>query len=382
MSKLEHLEGNLWRRRGRKGLTHWYRRRGSLKTGEMLDVRRSLGAEYDRARAEAKRLDALSLDEVQADKPDQRPETLGAYLGWYEKHLRDDLKYRGWMTPGYNLRPLLAFVGDRTIREIERGDIERFLMWRKQQVRPTTVRSTLRDVKRLFEVAVERGDLEKNPAAKIRVQAGSPLPKDVPEEAEVARLLSVLCVEAPRLYPLVMVLIGTGCRLGEALTLNWADVDMARGSLVLHRTKVQDALRMKLIGALKDALWEVWTAKGMPKAGLVFSYANGKSWSRHGVYSQFKRIACKLGWAWLSLKTFRRLAATHVVEATGNLRMAQMLLGHKSAQTTEMYLGRGEQARQRAVETMAGFLEGVTQKELGARLGTRASQGESTKLKS
>ena len=66
----------------------------------------------------------------------------------------------------------------------------------------------------------------------------------------------------------------------------------------------------------------------------------------------------------------RRTAATHVVESTGSIRNAQMLLGHTSAQTTEMYLGRGEKARETALETMAGYLEGATEVKVGPKMGT------------
>jgi site-specific recombinase XerD len=59
---------------------------------------------------------------------------------------------------------------------------------------------------------------------------------------------------------------------------------------------------------------------------------------------------------WMSLKTFRKLAATHAVESTGNMRVARMLLGRTSVRTTEMYLGREDGARARGVEAMAGYL--------------------------
>ena len=211
-----------------------------------------------------------------------------------------------------------------------------------------------------------------NPAATVRPVAAKPLPVKLPTAEEVSRLLGHLKLRKPYLYSLGLMLIGTGCRLGEAVALRWSDVDLARGTLVLRRRKVQDALAMVLVGPLKDVLWEAWTAQGMPKEGLVFLDPQGGPLNRFAVYNVFKRVTRKLGMPWLALKTFRKLAATQVAESTGDVRMAQMLLGHETVTTTERYLGRGEQARTKALHTMAGWLTDILGTAVGTKVGTGA----------
>jgi len=141
------------------------------------------------------------------------------------------------------------------------------------------------------------------------------------------------------------------------LGLTWADVDMTRDTLILRRSKVQDALTFELKGPLKDALGGAWSEAGMPVQGLVFPSRDGKPLTRTGVLTVFKREVTALGWPWLCLRTFRKVAATAVVEATGDIRKAQHLLGHSSQRTTEAYLGRGEQARAEASGVMARYLD-------------------------
>ena len=310
----------------------------------------------------------------------RREATLAEFIEWYVGHIRDERKLHGWKTQAVNLRQFLRQVGDRPLRGITRYDVETFLMVRKRKVRPTTAKSNLRDVKRLLTVAVERGYLEVNPGLTVKAGPAKPLPVRLPTAEEVERLLIYLKSREPNLYPLAVVLVGTGCRLGEALAMDWADVDLARGVLVLRRRKVQDVLTMQLVGPLKAVLWEWWASRQMPKKGLVFgAWSNeGAALSRHTTCAAFKRCAAALGLPWLTLRTFRKLAATTAAEATGDTRVAQMLLGHASLQTTEMYLGRGQQARERGVVVMAEFLGKVVgDRKVGTKVGTTAEVASS-----
>jgi len=55
---------------------------------------------------------------------------------------------------------------------------------------------------------------------------------------------------------------------------------------------------------------------------------------------------------WLTLKTFRKLAATWVMQGTRDIRAAQMLLGHTDIRTTQGYLGGGAESRATAVKAI------------------------------
>jgi hypothetical protein len=58
------------------------------------------------------------------------------------------------------------------------------------------------------------------------------------------------------------------------------------------------------------------------------------------------------------------------VERTGSVRAAQMLLGHTSSRTTELYLGRGAEAKAEAVRAVDGLLDEVRAHGLGTNVGT------------
>lgn len=361
---MEHIEGRLWRHQNRRGQwVYTYRR---VVTSEFIengkhkvkDVRRSLGRNLERAQDRARKLD-VEVDAWSRGEQPRQEAALVDFVARYIAYLKDERRSRSWENAARHAEMFVRHAGNRPVRSVLGRDVEGFLASRRLVVRPTTANAALKDVRRMFNVAMEWGVADANPAARVKPIPAKPLPVKVPTPEEVGRLLAVLRVRRPWLNRLVLVLIATGCRPGEALGLTWADVDMTRGILTLRRSKVEDSITFDLKGPLKDILWEAWTAAGMPTEGLVFPSRRGGAFTRQGVLTVFKREAKALGWPWLCLRTFRKLAARAVVNATGDIRKAQHLLGHTSYRTTEDYLGRGEKARSDAVDVMATYLDGA-----------------------
>jgi len=340
------------------------------------DIRAALGTSLERALQEAKRLDA----QYEAERRGERPRQdlgLRAFAEWYVSDIRDRRRLLGWKTMRANVMVFAGHLGDIQLRKITRLDVERFLEWRRRTVRPTTVNSTLRDVKRMLNVGVEEGYLDASPAAKLKPVRAVPLPIQLPAAEEVGRVLDYLKAKRPWLYRIVLTLLCTGCRLGEAVALGWDGMDFARGIVTLPRRKVQDVHPVPMAQALKDELWALWAGAGMPKTGPVFVSAIGKPYTTDRVKRGFKPVAIRLGMPWLTLKTFRRLAATEAADATGDVRAAQSLLGHTDMRTTERYLGRRTEARERAVRAIEGFLDRAGGSFGGTR--TRETQSVGTR---
>lgn len=320
---------------------------------------------FSRAVRQAKLLDAEGDARERGETP-KCEIRLAAWVQAYVVHVRDDLKHAGWRNVEDNLQSFVRLVGDRQLRSLKRADVEQYLARRAQEVRPTTANGGLKDAKRALHVAVERGHLEANPAAGVRPMAARPLPVRLPEEGEVAKLLRFFEARKGWLYPLVVTLIATGCRAGEALQLDWSDLDFAIGKLTLKRNKVQDVLVFDLVDPLRGVLEGCWMAQNMPGKGRVFLTEDGGPLTRTAALTGLKRCAKKAGMEWVTLKMLRKLAATAVMEATGDIRKAQALLGHTSIRTTMLYLGREQEARQGAVAATSGYLNRV----VGTFLGT------------
>jgi integrase len=68
-----------------------------------------------------------------------------------------------------------------------------------------------------------------------------------------------------------------GMRLGEALALEWKDLDLQRGAVRLDVNKTDDARAWALGEDVAEALRRWWAYCGSPKAGAVFRSTDGRA---------------------------------------------------------------------------------------------------------
>lgn len=94
----------------------------------------------------------------------------------------------------------------------------------------------------VFECCVRDWEwLENNPARKVRREREAPGRVRVLSDEERERLL-VACQrsESKTLYPFVVLALSTGMRRSEIRFLTWEQVDLAKGALILSKTKEQN----------------------------------------------------------------------------------------------------------------------------------------------
>lgn len=93
-------------------------------------------------------------------------------------------------------------------------------------------------------------------------------------DEERERLLTV-CKESqsPFLYVLVVLAISTGARKMELCSLNWEDVDLKRGMIILHDTKNGERRALPLVGIAKDLMKEHYKNRN-ENTNLVFPAKN------------------------------------------------------------------------------------------------------------
>jgi integrase len=345
------------------------------------DIRKRAGKSFEKALAMAKVWDE-ECESLLRGETSERKTTLGELLDWYIPHIRDEKHLIGWKTMRGNILPFQNHAGSqKVVSAITRMDIEVYLAKRRQSVRPATVQASLKDLKRMFNVAIQMGWLKDNPAKGIRVEKGPAREPRLPSVEEVGTVLAALKAKHPALYGVTLALIFTGGRLGEVLSLDWQNVDTANGRITLIRRKVSDELTLPLAKPLLEYLGGLWIERGCPVRGSVFLNKDGRPHKRWRVYMTFKRVARRIGLPWLTLKTFRKLAATWALQNTHDIRAAQMLLGHRNYSTTELYLGAFGKAREDAVRALEERLKipGLTG-EVGIKVGNSPSAGNKVEL--
>ena len=179
---------------------------------------------------------------------------------------------------------LLPTIGFRRVREVQQGHL-RLLLAEKLEanVSKSVIRSILAVAQSLFNTAIDDSLIAINPAAGVRRKLR--LREDHLEEPEDAKGLTeaqqdrFLAVAAgSEHYPLFFLMVRAGLRLGEALALQWRDVDLTTRELRVRRTiSVVRKLPTVVEGAGAGVLapdvagrrrdWQI----GIPKSGKVRS---------------------------------------------------------------------------------------------------------------
>jgi integrase len=100
---------------------------------------------------------------------------------------------------------------------------------------PAQVNKTLKRLSQILEVAEEYGRIPRNPARGRRRRAKEPTVQRPWVEPEQAMIL----IEKSSAYmrPVVATLIGTGLRVGEAVALEWTDINLFTGTIKVGKAK-------------------------------------------------------------------------------------------------------------------------------------------------
>ena len=179
-----------------------------------------------------------------------------------------------------------------------------------------------------------------NPAAHIK-----PFPEKKREryltQDELEGLMAVLADgEAdgsidPYIAAAIRLLIFTGCRLGEILTLEWTSVDLAKGRLVFekHKTDQHGAKIIPLNAPAQELLANLPRQEGNPYVIV------GEVPGNHLINLQkpWRRIRALAGLDDVRIHDLRHSFASFAVGAGLSLPIIGGLLGHKSVQTTARY---------------------------------------------
>lgn len=216
-----------------------------------------------------------------------------------------------------------------------------------------TVRRKLASVRSFFRFLVREGQVKENPFSYMRGPRMSRMLPRIFSVEDVRRFLSqplkdlALGLEEP--YPakrdaaIFEFLYSTGCRISEALSVKWGDVDFVRGSLIVTGKGSKDRLVILGQPAIK-ALEVLYREVAARRSDLVDSHAHVFLGDRFGSLSRGiveHRMKRYLAEAQLPLTLtphkLRHSFATHLLDAGADLRSVQEMLGHASLSTTQIY---------------------------------------------
>ena len=232
-----------------------------------------------------------------------------------------------------NLSPVF---GKRALHLITIRDIEAYSRERASKVRGATVNRELALLRHLFNIAIDKGYTDFNPARGFKRFPEAPWRhKFYFSEPEIEKLI---CAAAPHLRPILALAFGTGLRKGDILGLRWRDVDLDRGIISIQMQKTGESIEIPLIPMLRDLLEQMKLRAGLSQ--YVFSLGS-KGKPIGDIKTAFRAALRRSGLADQGYRfhDIRRTFARMLYNQGVILTKIQRLLGHKSVLTTERYLG-------------------------------------------
>jgi integrase len=245
--------------------------------------------------------------------------------------------------------------GALTLDKLRPSDIEALLTAKRQAgLSDSTVRLIYTVARTVLDTAVRDGLVRRNVAAVVKRPTIKRNEARYLTVEEVGRLLEA--ARGDRLEPLIVLMLGTGLRRGEALALHWSDVDLAAGHVRVRRTlsrvghelvfdepKTERSRRFvplphpvaavlklhrsaQVVERLAALVWQPWEGH----EDMVFPTQIGTPTDPRNALRAFAVIAQRAGLAGVGLHTLRHSAASALIASGAHIKVVQELLGHSS----------------------------------------------------
>ncbi|WP_236631065.1 site-specific tyrosine recombinase/integron integrase [Zobellia sp. OII3] len=220
---------------------------------------------------------------------------------------------------------------DRDINTLDEHDIRAFLQFLIQKgVSNSYLNQVINSIKFYYEVVL---DMPNRFYAIERPRKEFKLPTVISRE----EVLSIIAQTTNIKHKCVIELLySSGLRRSELLNLKISDVDSKRMLIRVANAKgYKDRLTLLSLTALEDL--RIYFREWKPKEYL-FEGRKGGKYSAESIVKIVKEAAKKAGIRQsVTPHTLRHSFATHLLESGVNLRQIQVLLGHSSSKTTEIY---------------------------------------------
>ncbi|PLX37825.1 MAG: hypothetical protein C0606_06045 [Hyphomicrobiales bacterium] len=277
------------------------------------------------------------------------PTTLADFIPTFldaKRHLRTANKYRQQL-----IQHLAPFFGKKPIESISSRDCLAYYNARLDtDAAVATVNGEMACLKSLFSEAQRVGISQTNPAKGIKLKNPNNVRDRILSQDETARLFDAAARTADFMRPLFHVLFHTGMRLGEALSLRWADVQFEHNCIVVRDSKSGEGRRIPLRDVLGDEL-VAWKP-----------HARGSQWVFPGRYDTSKpHNNVRKGWARLcaaaGVESLRphdlRHNFTSQLQAAGvSDSIIMSITGHKTHVMLHRYSHSNDQMRMEAMKAL------------------------------
>ncbi|SEP56553.1 integrase/recombinase XerD [Ectothiorhodospira magna] len=264
-----------------------------------------------------------------------------------------------WMQEGLSDHTLAAYRSDLkglachlesigvSLVKVNRGQLLGYMAQRLETgAQPRSLVRLLSTLRRFYDFLLQSGQIRDDPTARIEPpRMGRPLPEHL-TEAEVEALLAAPDVTDPnglRDRAMLELLYATGLRVSELVGLRLGQVN--RRHNVVRTLGKGNKERLVPLGEVAMDWLDRYLAQARPalllghgQSEALFVTRRGGGMTRQAFWYVIRRHGESAGITKpLSPHTLRHAFATHLLNHGADLRVVQMLLGHATLSTTQIY---------------------------------------------
>lgn len=304
---------------------------------------------------------------------------------WYESYkttvkevtqLKMEIKLNKWILPKY---------GNLRIKEITVKHVQKVLnSWASTTDQYKVLHST---TSRIFKYAMTLGIIDKNPCELVIMpKRNSEYQKDTVKiytKEQLEKLFKYL-ESKPTSYrsdydkTLLRFLFFSGCRISEALALNWTDIDFENQTVSISKTLSQTKYGYKVstpktsnsygVLTMDDKTmkwlkkWQINQKKFMLHLGItdpemIFCGVYKQTVTKHAIYSRMINICKKAGIPFLGNHVTRHTHASMLLESGVPMKEVQERLRHSSIKLTmDTYAHLTKETKEKTIEKLAEHL--------------------------
>ncbi len=240
------------------------------------------------------------------------------------------------------------------IGEITGFDIQEYVNQLADHYAYTTIKKMICIVTAPLKKAASLHQIPANPAVEIELPNRAFVKKQ-PRDAraykkdEQERLLQVACRSKKPAAYLLRFMLETGLRVGEALSIDWEDIDLDKNTIRIHKTVERLANRKQMhvregakthtsnrvIPLSRRAVALLRTmAQDRPTIPCVFRGNDGERLTYEAVRYQILQICKEANVPYRGIHVFRHTFATNMFYGKTDIKVLAKFLGHSSTQIT------------------------------------------------
>lgn len=249
-----------------------------------------------------------------------------------------------------DIEALAQFISSNNITEkpkdCTKETLQLFIYEQARYVATTSQARKIASIKSFFNFLIFEKLRTDSPADMIE---GPKLGRKLPETlnlTEIEKMISGIDLSLPnsqRNRAIIETLYGSGLRVSELVNLTLSDIFFKEN--IIRVTGKGDKQRLVPLGSYSKKYIQIYVdeIRGLKKIkkednDILFLNRNGGKMTRAMIFTIVRDTAIKVGIKKkISPHTFRHSFATHLLENGADLKVIQVLMGHESITTTEIY---------------------------------------------